>query len=54
MNRAMTINFTHTLMIIVKLIVFRGGQLMYHGELHLPAVELWQAGLTTKIKNINR
>jgi len=44
MNRAMTINLTHTRMIIMKLIVCFGGQLMSHGELHL----------TAKIKIINR
>lgn len=30
----MTLNLTHTRMIIMKLIVFCGGQLMCHGELH--------------------
>ncbi len=62
----MTINLTHlpaefirrgqagTRMIIMKLIVCCDGQLMCHGELHLPAVQLWQAGLTAKIKIINR
>ncbi len=54
MNRAMTINLTHSRMILTKLIVCCGGQLMCHGELHLHAVQLWQAGLTAKIKIINR
>ena len=44
MNRAMTINLTHTHMILIKLIVCCSGYLMHHGELHL----------TAKIKIINR
>ena len=35
MNRAMTINLTHTHMILIKLIVCCSGYLMHHDELHM-------------------